>query len=134
MQNIKCQMSAEIGRRGEEIAEEYLKNRGFKIIARNYRSHRWGEIDRIAIDKDTLVFVEVRTRMSSDFLTPQESITRHKISALKRAAHYYFLEHEDQRDTPQALRIDFVGVTLNNKHGKKPKVEHFVNITHGKSW
>ncbi len=126
MQNIKYQMSSEVGRRGEEIAEQYLRKKGFKIVARNYKTHRWGEIDRIAIDKDTLVFVEVRTKTNSDFMSPQETITAHKLQSLKRAASYFEIENED-KNLPKALRIDFVGVTFDNKD--KPRIEHFENIT-----
>lgn len=121
---------AATGRLGEELAEDYLKKKGFKIIARNYKTSRWGEIDRVAIDKDTLVFVEVRTKTRSDFMAPQETITTHKLQSLKRAANYFYLENED-KELPRALRIDFVGVTFDNKN--KPEIEHFENITYGKN-
>ncbi|MBM4402548.1 MAG: YraN family protein [Candidatus Cloacimonetes bacterium] len=115
-----------LGQYGEEIAEKYLKKKGFKIIARNYKTQRWGEIDRIAIDNDTLVFVEVRTKTSSDFMAPQETITSHKLQSLKRAANYYCLENDEQK-LPEAQRIDFIGVTFDNKNN--PTIEHFENIT-----
>lgn len=116
-----------IGRRGEEIAEAFLKKKGYKIIARNYNTPRWGEIDRIAVHQDTLVFVEVRTKTSDEFLAPQESITPHKLHVLARAVQYFVLENEGN-NLPQAMRIDFVGVTLDKE--KKPEIEHFESITH----
>lgn len=119
---------AALGRHGEEVAEKYLKNKGFKIIARNYRTPRWGEIDRIAIDNDTLVFVEVRTKTSDDFMTPQETVTLHKVTSLKRAANFFSLSREAE-NLPQALRIDLIAVTLNIKDKSKPMIEHFENIT-----
>lgn len=119
---------AALGRHGEEVAEEYLKNKGYKIVARNYRTPRWGEIDRIAIDKDTLVFVEVRTRTGDDFMTPQETVSLHKVASLKRAANFFSLSREAE-NLPQALRIDLIAVTLNIKDKSKPMIEHFENIT-----
>lgn len=119
---------AALGRYGEEVAEEYLKEQGYKIIARNYKTRRWGEIDRIAVYNDTLVFVEVRTRTGDDFMTPQETVTPHKVHSLKRAANYFYLSSEAE-NLPQALRIDLVAVTLNIQDKSEPTIEHFENIT-----
>ena len=67
----------EVGRRGEEIARALLEKRGYKIVETNARV-RHGEIDIVARQKDCHVFVEVRTRTSSEFGTPEESVTRRK--------------------------------------------------------
>ena len=97
-------------RLGEEIATKYLQKLGYKIIERNFRQG-YGEIDIIAIDIDTLVFIEVKTRTSNKFGTPFESITPYKIKALERTAQYF---KKLNPKLPDALRIDAVAVTLDS--------------------
>lgn len=100
---------------GEDKACEYLKKIGFKIIERNFRKG-YGEIDIIAIDssekngKETLVFVEVKTRTSNQFGSPLEAITYWKLRTLVKMAQFYKLTH---RNLPESLRIDAVSVILN---------------------
>lgn len=108
-----------IGRLGEDIAEEHLKTLRYKVIERNYRSGRWGEIDIVAIEDKTTVFVEVKTRLSTDYGEPQEAVTKHKIEALKRTGYYYKILHPE---TPEALRIDVVAVTLDETTQKPLKI------------
>jgi putative endonuclease len=98
-----------VGQKGEDIAEKYLKRRGYKILDRNFRSRRWGEIDIVATKDDVLVFVEVKARVGTEYGEPVEAITPFKIGALKRAGQYYKLENPE---TPDALRIDVVSVIL----------------------
>ncbi len=71
--------SFELGKQGEEIASEYLINKGFKIIERNWRAGRY-EIDIIAIDNNTLVFVEVKTRSADYLVEPELSLTKKQLS------------------------------------------------------
>lgn len=106
-----------LGKLGERIAAEYLQKQGYQILEMNFRK-RWGEIDIVAIDpspptgrsgQDTLVFVEVKTRMEYDTITPEESVTPWKIKSLKRTALFYKNLHPE---LPELLRIDFVGVVL----------------------
>ena len=97
-----------IARFGEDKACEYLKKLGFKIIERNFR-RGYGEIDIVAIDKDVLVFVEVKTRTSSFYGTPLEAITYWKLKALIKTAEFYKLTHPK---LPESLRIDAVSVAL----------------------
>src|SRR5579875_1770256 len=112
------------GNRGEEIAVSFLEKKGFRIIGRNFRM-RGGEIDIIAIDGDTLVFIEVKTRLSNEFGSPFEAITPWKMSALVRTAQFYKLKHQG---LPDAMRIDAVGVKLFDKEGKEFEVEHLENV------
>lgn len=98
-----------LGRLGERIAASYLKKRGYEIIEMNFHQ-RWGEIDIVAKENDTLVFVEVKTRMENDRISPEESMTQKKINVLKRTALFYKNLH---KDGPELLRIDFVGIVLN---------------------
>lgn len=66
-----------IGQRGEQKAAEYLQQRGYEILHRNYRT-RYGEIDLICADKKYLVFVEVKTRSNAKFGAPCEAVTLSK--------------------------------------------------------
>jgi len=94
---------------GEDKACELLRKLGYKIIERNFRKG-YGEIDIIALHKNTLVFVEVKTRTSNSFGSPLESITPWKLKSLIKTAQYYKMTH---RNLPESLRIDAVSVILN---------------------
>ena len=111
-----------LGSLGEEIAEKHLKRCGYEIIERNFRSKRWGEIDLVAIEDETTVFVEVKTRLSTDYGEPQEAVTPRKLRALKRSGQYFKLQHPE---TPEALRIDVVAIILDDKTREPLKIELF---------
>ena len=97
-------------RLGEEIAAKYLRDKGYKIIDKNFRKG-YGEIDIIAIQGRTLVFIEVKTRTSNRFGTPFEQITPFKIRALERTALFYKKLHPN---LPDGLRIDAVSIELDS--------------------
>jgi len=104
-----------LGKKGEEIAAEYLKKKGYKIIERNYRSNT-GEIDIIALHKGTTVFVEVKTRKGNEFGLPQEAVDRHKQWKIEKVA----LNYIRHRHLPEAsFRFDVVSVDFS---GDKPAV------------
>lgn len=120
-----------IARIGEESAASFLEKLGYKIIERNFRKG-YGEIDIIAIDPstssgqaDTLVFVEVKTRISNNFGTPFEAITPWKLKSLVKTAHFYKSLHPG---LPQSLRIDAVSVKLTNDNSVE-KIELLENIS-----
>lgn len=96
---------------GENKACEYLKKLGFKILERNYRK-TYGEIDIIALEKDVLCFIEVKTRTSGQFGTPLESITSWKLKSLIKTAQYYKMTKPNLQE---GLRIDAISVVLNGK-------------------
>lgn len=77
-----------LGERGEDLAVDYLRKKGFRILERNFRC-RLGEIDIIARDGGDIVFVEVRSRSSSQYGLAQESINRNKMNRLRRLAGFY---------------------------------------------
>ncbi|TAM73583.1 YraN family protein [bacterium] len=79
-------MSANLGREGERLAAEHLAARGFRIVARNVRLGRGGEIDIIAKDGATIVFVEVKTRASRRFGAPLSAVDARKRARLRRLA------------------------------------------------
>lgn len=112
----------ELGARGEALAEEWLAERGYEIVARNYRC-RHGEVDRIMREGDTLVFVEVKTRRSGDYGVPSESVTAFKRRQISRTALYYL---QNETDEEQSCRFDGVEVTFLN--GSPPHVRHLPGI------
>lgn len=93
-----------IGNIGEEAAVQALKKRGYKIIARNYRT-KLGEIDIIAKDGEYTVFAEVRLRKSNAFGSPADTIDRRKQQKIIKAAQMYAVKNEIY-DTP--MRFDAV--------------------------
>jgi len=109
--------SKALGDHGEILAEEYLMNHGFKIIAKNFRSKRWGEIDIIAKDGETIVFVEVKTRSSKRFGNPEEAISYFKVKALKRTVSYYLMQN---RISDVSLRFDVISI-IKSEGGYKLK-------------
>ena len=114
----------ETGDRGEKLARDFLKKRGYRIIETNFRC-REGEIDIVARhpSAEGLVFVEVRTKSGSRFGTPGESVTRTKAAHLRAAAERYVQTHPG---SPESWRIDFVGVELDAR-GKPGRVELIQN-------
>ena len=107
---------------GEKLARDFLKKKGYKIHGTNYRC-REGEIDIVAQKKDCLVFVEVRTKSSAGFGSPEESVTSAKKEKLIASALTYLSEH---RDSPESWRIDFVAVEL-DQNGKASRIELIEN-------
>jgi putative endonuclease len=74
----------------EEYAAKYLAEKGYKIVKRNFRFGKVGEIDIVCYDDKTLVFVEVKARNNYAYGSPEESITRQKQSQLKKVARMYY--------------------------------------------
>ena len=111
---------------GEKIASDFLKKRGYRIKETNYRCPE-GEIDLVAEHKDYLVFVEVRTKRSLAFGTPEESITAAKREKLRTVADKYIQTHHN---LPQLWRIDFVAIELDSK-GKLARIELIENAVGG---
>jgi len=114
------------GIRGEELAQDFLKKRGYRILETNYRCPE-GEIDIVARHKDTLVFVEVRTKSSRGFGLPEESVTPTKKERLRAAAARYQQTHDG---LPQLWRIDFVAVEL-DRNGVLTRIELIENAVGG---
>ena len=98
----------ELGKRGEDLALRFLKRNGYKIIERNYVC-KMGEMDIIAQEKDTLVFVEVKTRTSLDFGPPQLAVNSTKQRQLSKVA-LNFLKEKRCEDVK--ARFDVVAIVL----------------------
>ena len=82
-----------LGRAGEVKAEGFLKKKGLKILCKNYKNF-FGEVDIVAMDGDTLVFVEVKTRSDDSFGTPAEAVTRKKQERYFKIATEYMLKND----------------------------------------
>ena len=95
-----------LGARGEAWAAKFLRKRGYKLIVRN-RRERKGEIDLIVMDKEFLVFVEVRTRSSEDFMTPEASIRAEKRETVRKTVRRLIRRHKTAGLVP---RIDVVAI------------------------
>jgi putative endonuclease len=95
-----------MGKSGEDLAVAELERRGYAILARRYRTDR-GEIDIVAQDGDTLVFVEVKARATAEFGTAAEAVTRRKQLQVIAMARVY-LAFERASDVP--CRFDVVAI------------------------
>jgi putative endonuclease len=109
-----------LAERGEQAAARYLRRLGYHIIARRDRS-RLGEIDLVAVDGQTVVFVEVKTRDSSDTGNPSEAVDAAKQRRLTRLALGYLKRH---RLLNCPARFDVVAVTWPADQ-RRPTIEHF---------
>ena len=116
MQNRRQQF----GRESESIAAELLKKRGYKILEQNYRT-KLGEIDIIAKDKKTLVFVEVKARRSIRFGSPKWALTPKKQRQMSKVALYYL---KVTKQTKAKARFDVVTVFSPED---KPQIEIIKN-------
>ena len=107
-----------LGQRGENVAARYLRNRGYRIILRNFRCEV-GEVDIIAKDGRTVVFVEVKTRTSEDHATGEDQVHQSKRHQLTKAAKFYLSRY----GTPQPpARFDVIAIVW--PHGRQPDIRH----------
>jgi len=113
-----------LGRRGEELAASYLEEKGYLILQRNYRGGG-GEMDIVAQEGDCLVFVEVRTRSTKEYGTPEESITPSKAQRLIEVAQGYL---QEQGESGREWRIDLVAIHWS---GDLYRLHHIVNAVTG---
>ncbi len=116
-----------LGQKGETVACDYLVEKGFKIIERNFR-RPWGELDVVAISPDkTLVFVEVKTMKDSgvDSLKPEDQMSASKLIKFKRVAALYAGEHEDLINDKKGWRLDVICLT---KKGNNFSINHYENV------
>ena len=109
-----------VGKHGEQLAREYMEKLGYKILETNKHFSRCCEADIIALDKNTLVFCEVKTRTTNICGSPFEAITSQKYKNMKTAIFMYL------KDNPQykKYRLDAISIIL------KPTIEikHLKNV------
>ncbi|GAA4780144.1 MULTISPECIES: YraN family protein [Streptomyces] len=99
-----------LGRYGEELAARLLVRSGMRLLARNWRCGRTGEIDIVAGDGGALVVCEVKTRRSAAFEHPMAALTPRKAARLRLLAECWLASHGGA--PPDGVRIDLVGVVL----------------------
>ncbi|MDA8234081.1 MAG: YraN family protein [Clostridia bacterium] len=110
-----------LGFQGEEAACKYLLQHGYEIVTRNYRC-KLGEMDVVARDGDTLVFVEVRTRGTNSFGIAEESVDWRKQQRLRKIAQYYLVsEHKKEVD----CRFDVVTVNFGGAVNITEQIKHY---------
>lgn len=95
-----------LGTEGEKAAEKFLRLQRYTIVERNYRCPL-GEVDLVALDGETVVFVEVKTRTQPGFGSPFDAVDRRKQGQIVRAAKYFIAEHKLH---DREARFDVVGV------------------------
>ncbi|MDD4028410.1 MAG: YraN family protein [Caldisericia bacterium] len=95
-----------IGSHGELIAKNWLRQKGFEIVEMNYHGP-YGEIDIVAQKGGTLHFIEVKTRLSTQFGTPSESITRQKCLRIRKTVYRYL---DEKKPSIKNFQIDFIGI------------------------
>ncbi len=108
------------GNRGESLAAEHLMQKGYKILARNYRS-KWGEVDIVAKVGEIVVFVEVKTKSTDKYGEPWEMVNHHKIEQVKRMGEMWCREYAWEG----RVRVDVVGVWLDQE---EPRIEHWESV------
>lgn len=113
-----------VGKKGEDEAVKYLVKKGYKILDRNFRK-RNGEIDIVATKGSILVFVEVKTRTTSQFGSPFEAITPWKLRTVIKTAEFYKISH---KNLPDEMRMDAISVLLDGLLDVE-EIEHLENIS-----
>ncbi len=104
----------ELGNKGEEIAANFLKKQGYQIIERNYQA-RMGEMDIVAGEGKSIVFVEVKTRRSADFGLPEEALSYDKRRRLTKLALGYLAYHKIK---DKNCRFDVVSILIDGDRVK----------------
>lgn len=113
-----------LGKRGEDLALEYLKGLKYRFIDKNV-SCSFGEIDSIFQDRKTLVFVEVKTRYSQQFGSPAAAVTKWKLKSIIKTAQWFMILNPK---LPKRYRIDVVAIKVDNL-GNLNNLKHIKNVT-----
>jgi len=109
----------ELGKKGEQLAVDFLQKNDYTIVERNYRFDK-AEVDIIAQLKDTLAIIEVKTRSTSDFGNPQDFVKPKQIQRLVKAVDEYVTVN----DLDVEIRFDIIAIV---KQGKSYNIEHLEN-------
>lgn len=120
-----------VGARGEAIAAGYLEGLGYCVLDRNWYS-RYGELDLIVAQGDSLVAVEVKTRTGLGYGHPLQAITAQKAARLRRLLLEWCRAHDpdagwEARSRWKNLRVDAIGIVLRN--GVSPNIDHLQGIS-----
>lgn len=115
------------GKKGEELAAAFLGEQGYRIVARNYRCI-YGEIDIVAWEGETLAFVEVKSRRTGDYGSPQLAVDRKKQDKISRVALHYLAEH---RLRECRARFDVAAVLLSPSQSRIELIRNAFELTCG---
>lgn len=107
---MRKRLNKTLGNLGEEAAERFLRAKGYRILARNFRGYS-GEIDIIAEDRGTLAFVEVKTRSPRAHLSPASAVDERKRHQIRKTAKQYVSAYKQ----PSPTRFDVVSVMVNEE-------------------
>ncbi|MCB0401927.1 MAG: YraN family protein [Flavobacteriales bacterium] len=99
------------GKRGEELALEFLLDLGYKVVAVNWRDQKY-ELDIVALDQEQLVFVEVKTRSTGAFGNPEEAVGDRKQQHLQEGAEYYL----EKYGLDNECRFDVISIVFRQNH------------------
>lgn len=119
-------MNKAVGKFGEDAACRYLEKLGWKILARNYRYSRYAEIDIVAKDNGTIVFVEVKARSTTDFGHPFEAVNYKKLQNILKAGLAYL---KSSSESYKRYRIDIISVLGKSGTKTEPKIEHLKDVS-----
>lgn len=108
-----------LGRKGEDLGARFLRDKGYRVLARNYKTPA-GEIDLIAEDNGTVVFVEVKTRSGDAFGQPFEAVDRRKREKLRKVALSYLKRLKSERPA----RFDVLSIEVSASGGR---IEHIID-------
>lgn len=114
------QQNKQTGNFGENLAAQHLMAKGYEIVKRNF-ANRFGEIDIIALDRDTLVFVEVKTKIGSEFGTPEDMISKGKLQRVRNMATLYM------EGKANVCRLDVIAIVL-TRDGRVVRLTHYENV------
>jgi putative endonuclease len=120
---VKSAHRISLGRLGEVLAGTFLEERGYTILGRNIRTP-YGEIDLIAQQGGTIIFLEVKTRSSKTLGPPEISITPVKQAHMRSAAEYYIQQHPELNND---WRLDVIAIQLQADQ-TSPQIVHFENV------
>lgn len=109
-----------VGTRGEDLATDYLKKHGYKILERNFKIP-FGEVDIIAQKDNFLIFVEVKYRTSLAFGRPEDAVNMRKIYKLRKLVEFYYQEHKPKLSP----KIEVLSIW---KEGEEVKIKHIQGI------
>ena len=118
---VEADFHLSLGDRGEMVAAAYLVEKGYKILEKKARTS-YGELDLIAQIKDTLVFVEVKTRSSKQFGLPEEAVDLQKQKQMARLANGYI-----QKNGPSKMKIRFDVISVLYNGVNEPQIRHIQN-------
>ena len=114
-------ISHELGKIGEDIVADYITKLGYKVLERNFECKQ-GEIDIVALDKDYIVFVEIKSRTNIEFGLPSESVTKKKLKHILKTASYYLYIKKLENSN---VRIDVIEIYMG---GSKHYINHIKQI------